>query len=266
MLATRRVRQAGVVLAALAAIVLPRGAETQARSDSAGSICAPGGGVTVFAVLREAEGQLAVPRAYRAAVVTRIADEFRASGAVESRAFPSVDFWVARSGAITDIELSVPDTAAQRLGMALAETVQRIAAKGGVDPLPSEVRSDTVRMSLGLAFFTDSAGVAAPVFRYGGALLQDQVDRPPELLSAKPYPEYPEHLRESKVDGEVLAAFEVDTTGRPDITTFHALMSTHPDFSQAVRRVLSRHRYSPGVQGGCKVRVYIMQPFNFRLR
>jgi hypothetical protein len=75
-------------------------------------------------------------------------------------------------------------------------------------------------MSLSLAFFTDSAGVAAPVFRYGGALLQDQVDRPSELLSAKPHPEYPEHLRESKLDGEVLAAFEVDTTGRPDITTF----------------------------------------------
>lgn len=266
MRSTRHVRQAGVVLVAFAASFLPRIAETQSPSDLAASICAPGGGVTVFAVLRNSHGQLGVQRPYRAAALARIVEEFRASGAVEARAFPSVDFWVVRSGAITDIELSAPDTGAQRLGMALAGALQRIAARGGVGPLPPEVGSDTVRLTLSLAFFTDSAGVAEPLFRYGGALLQDQIDRPPELLSDQPHPKYPEHLREWNLDGEVLAAFEIDTTGRPDPSTFHALRSTHADFAEAVRRVLPRHRYSPGVVGGCKVRVYLIQPFAFRLR
>jgi len=78
-------------------------------------------------------------------------------------------------------------------------------------------------------------------------------------------PNYPDLLRSANVEGEVLAQFVVDTTGRVDMSTFKVLKSSHDLFSTAVRQALQRARYYPAEIGGRKVKQLVQQPFNFTL-
>jgi protein TonB len=77
---------------------------------------------------------------------------------------------------------------------------------------------------------------------------------------------YPDMLRSASVEGEVLAQFVVDTTGRVDMSTFKVLKSTHDLFAQAVKQALQSARYSPAEIGGRKVRQLVQQPFTFALQ
>ena len=76
---------------------------------------------------------------------------------------------------------------------------------------------------------------------------------------------YPDLLRSAAVEGEVLAQFVVDTTGRVDMSSFKVLKSSHDLFTTAVRQALSRARYYPAEIGGRKVKQLVQQPFNFTL-
>ncbi len=76
---------------------------------------------------------------------------------------------------------------------------------------------------------------------------------------------YPDMLRSASVEGEVLAQFEVDTTGRVVMSTFKVLKSSHDLFTTAVRQALQTARYYPAEIGGRKVRQLVQQPFNFTL-
>lgn len=77
--------------------------------------------------------------------------------------------------------------------------------------------------------------------------------------------QYPDLLRSAGVEGEVLAQFVVDTTGRVDMSTFKVLKSSHDLFTTAVRQALQRARYYPAEIGGRKVKQLVQQPFNFTL-
>jgi protein TonB len=76
---------------------------------------------------------------------------------------------------------------------------------------------------------------------------------------------YPDLLRSAAVEGEVLAQFVVDTTGKVDMSTFKVLKSSHDLFTTAVRQALQRARYYPAEIGGRKVKQLVQQPFNFTL-
>jgi protein TonB len=67
------------------------------------------------------------------------------------------------------------------------------------------------------------------------------------------------------VEGEVLAQFVVDTTGRADMSTFKVLKSSHELFTQSVRNVLPNMRFYPAEIGGRKVKQMVQQPFTFAL-
>ena len=54
-------------------------------------------------------------------------------------------------------------------------------------------------------------------------------------VPGQPAPRYPDMLRSANVEGEVLAQFVVDTTGRADMSTFKVLKSTHDLFTNAVK-------------------------------
>jgi len=78
-------------------------------------------------------------------------------------------------------------------------------------------------------------------------------------------PRYPDMLRSANVEGEVLAQFVVDTTGRAEMSTFKVLKSSHELFTQAVRNVLPQMRFYPAEIGGRKVKQMVQQPFTFAL-
>jgi len=92
-----------------------------------------------------------------------------------------------------------------------------------------------------------------------------QVERPAELISGGPAPRYPAMLRSAKVEGGVLAAFVVDTTGLPIPNTLKVLKSTHELFTDAVRNSLPMLRFTPARVGGRKVKQLVQMPFQFNL-
>jgi alpha-tubulin suppressor-like RCC1 family protein len=115
-----------------------------------------------------------------------------------------------------------------------------------------------------------SRSVVAPTPRAAdsaarNAYFEFQVERPVGMLPDSPPPVYPTALRQAKVDGEVVAAFVVDTMGLAELATFKVLRSSHQEFTDAVLAVLPRMHYSPAMVGGRKVRQLVQQPFYFHV-
>ena len=76
---------------------------------------------------------------------------------------------------------------------------------------------------------------------------------------------YPDMLRSANVEGEVLAQFVVDTSGRVEANSIKILKSSHDLFTNAVQQALRAARYYPAEIGGRKVKQLVQQPFNFTL-
>jgi protein TonB len=91
-----------------------------------------------------------------------------------------------------------------------------------------------------------------------------QVEKPVAPLNNSP-PRYPDILRSSSVEGQVLAQFVVDTEGRVEMNTFKVLKSDHDLFTEAVKTALRNARYLPAEVGGKRVKQLVQQPFVFNL-
>lgn len=92
-----------------------------------------------------------------------------------------------------------------------------------------------------------------------------QVEKQAGSVPGSPTPEYPEMLKSAGVEGQVLAQFVVDTSGRADISSFKVLKSDHESFTDAVKRALPRMRFYPAEIGGHKVKQLVQEPFVFNL-
>jgi periplasmic protein TonB len=92
-----------------------------------------------------------------------------------------------------------------------------------------------------------------------------QVEKQAGPAPGSPPPEYPDMLRSANVEGEVLAQFVIDTTGRADVSTFKVLKSTNDAFTDAVKRALPRMKFFPAEIGGRKVKELVQEPFAFNL-
>lgn len=92
-----------------------------------------------------------------------------------------------------------------------------------------------------------------------------QVEKPVVAAPGSQGPAYPDMLRSAGIEGQVLAQFVVDTTGRADMSTFKALRSDNDLFTTAVKNALQRMRFLPAEVGGRKVKQLVQQPFQFSL-
>ena len=92
-----------------------------------------------------------------------------------------------------------------------------------------------------------------------------QVEKQVTTAPNSPQPRYPDILKSANVEGEVLAQYVVDTTGRADVRTFKVLKSTHELFTKSVRNALADMRFEPAEIGGHKVKQLVQQPFTFAL-
>jgi protein TonB len=92
-----------------------------------------------------------------------------------------------------------------------------------------------------------------------------QVEKPVMAVPGSPTPRYPDILKSAGVEGEVVVAFVVDTTGRADVSSLKILKSTHELFSAAVRTALPSMRFLPAEVGGRKVKQLVQQPFVFNI-
>ena len=95
-------------------------------------------------------------------------------------------------------------------------------------------------------------------------LQEDQVDRPPELLSRRP-PVYPPRALDQEQEGEVALRILVDTDGV--VREVEVLGADPPGwFETAAADAVWRWRYSPAVHQGRQVRCWYRQRVLFRLR
>jgi TonB family protein len=92
-----------------------------------------------------------------------------------------------------------------------------------------------------------------------------QVEKQVVPLADNPAPRYPDMLRAAHVEGEVLAQFVVDTSGRPDVSTFKVLKSTHDLFTNSVRASVPMMKFAPARVGGKAVKQLVQMPFQFSL-
>jgi protein TonB len=92
-----------------------------------------------------------------------------------------------------------------------------------------------------------------------------QVEKQVAAVPGTNAPRYPDMLRSANVEGEVLAQFVVDTTGRAEMSTFKTLKSSHDLFTNAVKAALANMRFYPAEVGGRKVKQLVQMPFVFSL-
>jgi protein TonB len=90
-----------------------------------------------------------------------------------------------------------------------------------------------------------------------------QVEKPAEMLQDSPKPKYPSVLESSGIAGEVQAQFVVNSSGKADLESFKVLKSTNELFTQSVKSVLPRMRFSPAQIGGKPVNQLVQQSFQF---
>jgi protein TonB len=107
-------------------------------------------------------------------------------------------------------------------------------------------------------------GKSAGVKEEHGPYMEFQVEKPVEKIGGDS-PEYPSSLRESGVEGQVLAQFVVNESGRADMGTFKVLNSSNPQFTAAVKNALPRMKFSAAQIGGKKVQQLVQMPFQFHL-
>jgi protein TonB len=77
--------------------------------------------------------------------------------------------------------------------------------------------------------------------------------------------DYPESLRTSGIEGQVLAQFVVNESGRVETSTFKVLESSNPAFTSAVKAALSRMKFRPAQIGKTNVSQVVQQAFVFKL-
>jgi protein TonB len=124
--------------------------------------------------------------------------------------------------------------------------------------------TDVTEFSRGVATGngTGQRGTGGPL---EGVLEERYVDRPPRILGTPVMPVFPTSLRERGVNGRVSVQFVVDTLGRAEMGGLRVVEATDPLFTQSVRAVLPRYRFSAGEVGGQKVRTLVQLPFDFNL-
>jgi protein TonB len=93
---------------------------------------------------------------------------------------------------------------------------------------------------------------------------ESEVESPAEKIGG-PSPEYPESLRSSGVEGEVMVQFVVNENGRYEGGTLKVLQSSNPAFTAAVKAALPQMRFSPARVGGHKVQQLVQLPFEFHI-
>jgi periplasmic protein TonB len=100
----------------------------------------------------------------------------------------------------------------------------------------------------------------------GGAPFRaDQVERQVGVVPGNTPPRYPDALRSSGVEGQVIAEFVVDERGRAEEGSLRFVRSDNRLFEDAVKVALFRMRFVPAEAGGVKVRQLVQMPFVFTL-
>ena len=97
-----------------------------------------------------------------------------------------------------------------------------------------------------------------------GAWSDAMVDEPPRPVR-EIVPRYPEALRAAGVEGEVVAMFVIDTTGRVRQESLRVISASHEQFASVVMATLRDARFAPGRVNGRAVPTLVQRSFRFAI-
>ena len=107
-------------------------------------------------------------------------------------------------------------------------------------------------------------GKEAGVKEEHGPYMEFQVEKAVQKIGGEA-PEYPSSLKDQGVEGQVLAQFVVNESGRYESGTLKILQSSNPAFTAAVKDALPRMKFSAAQIGGKKVQQLVQMPFQFHI-
>jgi len=87
----------------------------------------------------------------------------------------------------------------------------------------------------------------------------------PRAVPGRGGPRYPDQLRSDGIEGDVFAAFRIDSAGRVDSVGAFVWGATHREFERATRRALHDMRFIIEPQPGRTPCAFVGTPFLFRL-
>jgi TonB family protein len=174
-----------------------------------------------------------------------------------------LDAWLHRDGRVTAATLTRA-SALPRADTVLLRSVQLLATDDTLATFAARLTKDSIGIQLAtsLVFDADRQSVRMPLHEVQLPTFQET---PVTMVSGSRGPEYPLDLRRNGVTGSVLFEFWVDSRGRPEVSTFRVIRSSHKQFSDAVIRAVQVMRFNPATIGGCGVRQMVRQPFGFSL-
>ena len=127
----------------------------------------------------------------------------------------------------------------------------------------------------GPPFVTDSIDVGPDAFvqrelpitpRPDPVYLEPHVDKAVMFRAGNLGPRYPADLKRRAIDGEVVARYVVDTSGRMRPGSFETVWTSHPEFAAAVAASLRETRFVPAERDGRRVPQLVQHPFRFTVR
>jgi protein TonB len=111
----------------------------------------------------------------------------------------------------------------------------------------------------------DTGKEAGKAEEHAGPYMEFQVEKPVQKIGGEA-PEYPSFLKDQGVEGQVLAQFVVNESGRYESGTLKILSSSNAAFTAAVKDALPRMRFSAAQIGGKKVQQLVQMPFQFNIK
>lgn len=167
---------------------------------------------------------------------------------------------MARLGSVVDIVAAPPELAI-RTTLPDIDLTMRVTARD--DSVAARIDGNIGRCRRGDVYIGQPVSSTGAVTDGDRVYFEFQVERQVKRLPDGIVLHYPDVMRESRTNGEVLAQFVVDTTGRALPETFKVLKTTHDLFAQAVKAALPDMRFVPATIGGKPVRQLVQQPFSF---
>lgn len=177
-------------------------------------------------------------------------------------------FTLRPDGSLADVDLS--NVVHEGFREALQAAFDSVAARGGVGGFDAQGLLE-IPLVLGLITEIDTTLGVAPLFT-----LEMPENRLAMAMPNNIPPPYPEAARQAYAEATLLMTFIVDVDGRPRASSVRFVEASPrvtpevwvhlPAFEQSIRRSLRRYRYRPAEFLGCKVAMWVQQPFSFRLR
>ncbi|HET7372071.1 MAG TPA: biopolymer transporter ExbD [Gemmatimonadaceae bacterium] len=168
----------------------------------------------------------------------------------------------ARYAGVVDIVAAPPELAI-RATLPDIDLSMRVTARN--DSAAARIDGNIGRCRRGDVYLGQSASSTRAATDTDRVFLDFQVERPVKRLPDGVVLHYPDVLRASQTNGEVLAQFVVDTNGRALPETFKVIKTTHDLFAQAVKAALPGMRFVPATIGGKPVRQLVQAPFHFAI-